>query len=396
MINNQESLAKVSKQLMFREPFYGIFLISLNKVWTKNVPTAGVTFRKTNHELLINPDFWTGLTPEKQQGLLKHELLHIAFFHTTDWKHLTDKKIANIAMDIEINQYIHASMLPEGGMTLDTFPELNLEPKKGTQYYYDKLKECQSELMDKIKDAMEAGESEITLDNGESLLIPDHSWGDEFKELSEAEQKLAKAQTGHVLKEVAEQVQKSQGNIPGELEDIIKKLSEIELPKFDWKGYIRRFAGKSTKVYTKKSRRKLNKRLIDFPGLKIKLQKHILVGIDTSGSVNKTELKEFLNEMHHMQKTGSEITIVQCDTAISHIGKFNPNQDFEVHGRGGTDFQPVIDYYNEHFQKFSCLFYLTDGECNAPQNAKGNILWVLSSQSEMNEDLPGSIIKLEL
>jgi hypothetical protein len=38
--------------------------------------------------------------------------------------------------------------------------------------------------------------------------------------------------------------------------------------------------------------------------------------------------------------------------------------------------------------------YLTDGEAPAPDNAKGNILWVLSSQSRMNDNLPGAVIKL--
>lgn len=59
-----------------------------------------------------------------------------------------------------------------------------------------------------------------------------------------------------------------------------------------------------------------------------------------------------------------------------------------------TDFQPVIDYYNERHIKYSCLMYLTDGECTAPENARGNILWVLSSVSTMNNALPGSVIQL--
>lgn len=59
-----------------------------------------------------------------------------------------------------------------------------------------------------------------------------------------------------------------------------------------------------------------------------------------------------------------------------------------------TNFQPVIDYYNENQHKYSCLIYLTDGEASTPQDAKGNILWVLSSESKMNNELPGSVIQL--
>ena len=135
----------------------------------------------------------------------------------------------------------------------------------------------------------------------------------------------------------------------------------------------------------------------DLPGLKIKRQKHILAAVDTSGSVSTSELKEFLNEMWHMTKTGSDVTLVQCDTAISHIGKFNPREELEIHGRGGTEFQPVIDHYNEHLKDYSCLIYFTDGECPAPENPRGNILWVISSKGDTSylENTYGELIKLE-
>ena len=202
------------------------------------------------------------------------------------------------------------------------------------------------------------------------------------------------AQIKHVLTQTAETVKSSAGTIPGEMEEILKRLNTLEPAKFDWKGYMRRFAGKSVKTYTKKSRRKYNKRTPEFPGLKIKQQKHILAAIDTSGSVNTDELKEFLNEIAHMHKTGSEVTICQCDVVIHSLVKFNPRDDLKVYGRRGTDFQPVIDYYNENQHKYSCLMYLTDGEASAPDNARGSILWVLSSIIKMNNKLPGSVIKL--
>jgi predicted metal-dependent peptidase len=44
----------------------------------------------------------------------------------------------------------------------------------------------------------------------------------------------------------------------------------------------------------------------------------------------------------------------------------------------------------------SCLIYFTDGEAPAPINAKGPMLWVLSSTSKDNNELPGAVIKLEL
>ena len=95
-------------------------------------------------------------------------------------------------------------------------------------------------------------------------------------------------------------------------------------------------------------------------GLKIKFKNHILVGVDTSGSVNTEELKEFFNELAHMYKTGHRITVAQCDTHLGSVKEFNPKKDWEIHGRGGTSFQPVIDHYNENKGSYTALIYLTD------------------------------------
>ena len=74
-----QSLSKAGKELMLREPYYGFFLIMLNKIWRKDLPTAGVSKNGINYQLAINDEFWTNLSEKHQLGLLKHELLHIAF-----------------------------------------------------------------------------------------------------------------------------------------------------------------------------------------------------------------------------------------------------------------------------------------------------------------------------
>lgn len=398
-MNKHETLAKASKELMLKEPFYGLLLLSLNKIWSeKMVPTAGVCLKGINYELAINPVFWESLPPIQKVGILKHELLHIAFFHLTDYSDYPDKQLLNVAMDIEINQYIDKEWLPENGCFLESFPELNMEAKKGTRYYYKILeqeKQNNNQCMQALCDAIEKGDSQCELPDGTIVEIPQHVFDNQ--ELDEATKKLIETQTKHIVNQVADQVQKARGTVPGEIAEILERINKIDPPKFDWKGYIRRFTGKSVKTYTKKSRRKYNKRMPDLPGLKIKRQKHILAAVDTSGSVSTSELKEFLNEMWHMTKTGSEVTLVQCDTAISHIGKFNPREELEIHGRGGTEFQPVIDHYNEHLKDYSCLIYFTDGECPAPENARGQILWVISSKGDTSylEDTYGELIKLE-
>ncbi len=402
-MNQTESLAKAAKDLMLEEPFYGLFLIMLNRKISEQVPTAGVNISGISYNLLVNPKFWDTLTPEQKKGILKHELLHIGFFHLTNYDHLTNHEIRNIAMDLEINQYIKRDWLPEGGMFLDTFPELNLKPKMGTLHYYDELmKAAQSGScpnLNYILDAMAQGNCTVKVTTSRGDLdanCPDHNWeaGEEDKPLSEAERKLLNKHTETILKELKDQVEKSRGTVPGEFASILDKLDEVEPSKFDWRGYLRRYTGGSTKVYTKKTRRKYNKRYEENPGLKIKQRKHVLVAIDTSGSVNKEELLEFMREIHHIHKTGADVTVIHADAAIQHIAPYNPKEEYKIYGRGGTDFNPVVDYYAENSTKYSCLVYLTDGECSSPDKSPNKILWVLSSCSTKVDHLPGATIQL--
>jgi len=392
-MDKQQSLSKISKELMLREPYYGFFLIMLNKMWRKDLPTAGVSKNGINYQLAINEEFWTSLSEKHQMGLLKHELLHIAFGHLVSFGSFRNKKLANVAMDMEINQYIDPDYLPDGGININDYEDLDLDIKAGCRYYYDKLQQlkdekdkngtCGNEEMDKLLD---------NIDNGD---VPDHSTWEEFDDLSEAEKKLIEKQIQKVLSDAKEQTIKKRGNVPGEIEGVII-IEAIVKPKFDWRSYVRRFSGTSTKVFTKKIRRKENRRYDENPGLKIKMKQHMLLAIDTSGSVSDTELTEFMNEIHHIYKAGVDITIVQCDTSINSIEEYKGKNELNVKGRGGTEFDPVLDYYNANQKKYTSLVYFTDGECYTSVKPKGRVLWVLSERSSMNESLPGHVIKLEL
>ncbi len=385
MDNIQDLVAKTTKELILTEPFYGLFLIGINKKFTDQIPTAGVSKHGIGMQLTINPEFYENLSKPHRVGLIKHELLHIAFGHLIMRDLYSDHKLFNIAADLEINQYIDISKLPEGGLLLSSFPELNLPKKAGTKEYYKLLEQAQEDgtcpALDDLMDKMD-GESEYC-----------HSTWNEFDDLSEPDKKLLQKQVEHQLKDAAETTVKKQGSIPGEFKDLIERLFNIEPAKFDWKGYLKRFVGNSSIVYTKKLRRKYNKRYSGSPGLKIKFKNHILVGVDTSGSVNNEELNEFFSELAHMSKTGHKITVAQCDTSLRTVEEFNPKKDWEIHGRGGTSFQPVIDHYNEK-GSYTALIYLTDGEAYNPDNCPNNTLWVLSSVSDMNDELPGQVIKL--
>jgi len=385
-MNTQEQIARAAKTLMLMEPFYGYFLIGLNKKIIKTIPTAGVSKKGINVDLSVNPEFFDKLPEKHRIGLLKHELLHISFGHLILRDRYEDHRLFNIAADLEINQYIDEDYLPEGGITMKMFEDLNLDERAGTDYYYKKLDEARQEG--------NCGALEGILEQMDGNSIYDHPTWEDFNELSEADKKLVQKQIEHQLKETTDTIRKRQGTIPGELAEVLDRLFKVDPPSFNWKAYLRRFVGNSSISYTKKLRRKYNKRYTANPGLKIKFKNHILVGVDTSGSVSTEELKEFMNELHHMHKTGHQITVAQCDTQINSIEVFNPKKDWDIKGRGGTSFQPVVDHYNEKKGLYTALIYLTDGEAYTPEDCPKNALWVHSTRCRINEDLPGQKIQI--
>ena len=304
MSNIHDDLSRIGKQLMFNEPFYGIFLSTLNKVVRNDVPTAGVCKNGINYQLAVNEEFWFSLNNDKKKiGLLKHELLHICFHHLTTKDDYHDHDLHNIAADIEINQHISPEYYPTDDLLLpSSFPELNLPLKAGTKKYYELLQQARQNGTSPSLNAMLDGNPSSGGTHGSADLHP--TWK-EFDNLSEADKKLVKAQIDHQIKSIVEsQRDKSRGFYPSELESYINELFEVKPPSYDWKSYFRRFFGSSSKIYTKKTRRKLNKRFQENPALKIKPKKEVLVGIDTSGSVSDKDLVEFFNEIHHMYKTG--------------------------------------------------------------------------------------------
>ena len=178
--------------------------------------------------------------------------------------------------------------------------------------------------------------------------------------------------------------------------DYISQLFEIAEPVIDWKSYLRRFNSMSTMIFTKKTRRKPNRRFGSGPALKIKQKKRTLVAIDTSGSVSKEDLLEFFNEIHHIYKSGTYIDIAECDAKIHRVYEYKgERENIEVKGRGGTDFEPVMHYLLEHRNEYANLIYLTDGECVAPQTQPIKpVLWVHSSGHKINDNLPGGKVKI--
>ena len=371
-----KDILKISRDIIMKEPFYGVFLSTLNRVETDEVPIAGVRQDGINMELGINPATWTELPYHLKYGILKHELLHVCFFHPIMRTRYADHALFNVAADIEINQHIEECWKKNGGFLE---PEhFNLPKYLGTDAYYKELQK-------------QKGKNPF-LDNILEELDRHKSWKS-IQESSEHEKKLMQKQIEHQLKD-ADKIAKSRGHLPGKIQDLLDKLNRTEDAVIDWKAFFRRFAGGSTKYYTKKTRRKQSTRFVDSPGLKIKQKNHIFVAVDTSGSVSDSEFKEFMGQVHHIYKSGTEITIGHADADVAHVEIYK-GKISERFGNGGTDFDPAIKHFNKNLRKYTSMVYFTDGECTPPKvKPMKPILWVISSKGRKLESLPGLQVQI--
>ena len=371
-------IERAYKKMLIENPFYGLFLLGLSKVIDKSVDTACVRRRGINCELVINPDYWESQDEVQQMNLLQHEVYHIVFQHMFMTPFFKNHEVLNVAADCEVNSYLQN--LDDTWIVPSMF---NAESKLGTKVYYDIImSQTPPPLPQRGGGSNNSNDLPDTKD--------DHSsWGKEFQECSDAEKQLIQNQINSQIKTAAEQTMKMRGTIPAEMQAIVDELFKPKPRVFDWKAYFRRMLGSIYDINIKKTRRKESIRFPGAAGIKHKKKVSILVAIDTSGSVNDEELKDFFSEITYIYKAGARITILECDAAISANYEYTGKWTGKVHGRGGTDFQPVIDYYRKNMKDYAALVYFTDGMCSIPNNIPRDTIWVITSAGDHKKEYPG-------
>ena len=111
------------------------------------------------------------------------------------------------------------------------------------------------------------------------------------------------------------------------------------------------------------------------------------------------DLESFFSVINRFFKYGiSSIKLLVFDVAITQeLDYVKARDEVEIKGRGGTDFQAIIDYYKKA-NKYDGMIVFTDGYAAPPEiTNKKCILWIMNNREnyESNHDwidnLPGSI-----
>jgi len=353
--------------------FYYHFLTYIDFVEKNDMgmPTMGVGVRGYKLTCFYDKTFVEKNTVKHLTSILLHECLHLIHNHikrTVGYEH----KLSNIAQDMILNHIIttiHKMKLPK--VTQEEYDEVKaknpnadirvgqescvmLDPNyKGELIFeplYRWLKE-QNEQRKQGKSHELSKETSDLLDNCESGMTVDC-----HMELDEAEQEL-KEQIGKEILEKAKMQMRGQmpGNVESALELALKKPHNNNL------SIVKKMIAATKGSAKVKTYRRLNKRVTGIKG-KIKRSLAINVLLDVSGSMSG----EFEDALSEIFRDGYSINLVQVDTRVNKIEKFERKEDLKrivIRGGGGTEISPGVQYILDPKNKVSHLpsIILTDG-----------------------------------
>lgn len=113
----------------------------------------------------------------------------------------------------------------------------------------------------------------------------------------------------------------------------------------------------------------------------------LIIGVDVSGSITSEDLSHFYTTINRFFQYGiQQIDVVQFDTQLGEVTTLSKAAEhINVKGRGGTCFQPFIDFVATHPEYDGALIY-TDGyaqQPTVPATMRTPLCWVLRSEEEL-------------
>ncbi len=372
--------------------FLGPVLCNLNVGWSNKVKTA----RTNGLDIQINPDWFMTLPEATRKTVLLHEVWHTARLHRVreeDREH----DIWNQACDFAINM-----ALDQDGYTFDGIDNICLDrrftDKAEEEIYQILMQESQNQKSNgggsgKGKSqGQSSGSSNGGGNNGEDSEQDDNSLNNDMSNeqpqdqdgQSIPQQEVTQQMVNSIVNamEQAKQAGGQQaGSIPGSVTEFIDKFLTPIIP---WTKVLQDFftALCDEQDYTWK---RPNRRYQDMymPSLQDDEEglEHLMYFIDTSGSISDAQIKRVNSEIKYIQEQirPRKLTLVQFDCAIQDIKEYELDDPFdyvEIHGRGGTNLDPVKEMIDKYKPTAAVIF--SDLEC-APMDepeCKCPVVWI--------------------
>ena len=380
-MQEERRLQKAKISLMRNEKFAlfaGVLMVGRTFV-KDDIPTACTNGR----DELYGREFVKKLRDNELAFVVLHEAMHKAYRHLTTWKKLHDENhmLANAACDYVINLELR-DLDPEGRfISMPVFRE-GENRGKVMGLIDEKYRGLNSkQVFDLLKE--EYGDQGGGVGDG----FDEHDW-DGAQDLSDEDKEKLARDIDQAMRQGLMAQQKIAGRGTGGMS---RDLAELMQPKIDWREVLREFVKTTCRARDASSWRRVNRRFLSgdtyMPSLIGERVGHLVVAVDTSGSVGVNELKEFLSEVKGIAEevNPEKVDLLYWDSSIAGHEEYTDTNVSNIitstkpRGGGGTSPSCITKYLEEKHIEPECCIVLTDGYVGDDWggNWPSPVLWVI-------------------
>lgn len=360
-------------------PFFGTLALFADLRMTDQISTAATDGKS----IWFNPIFIDKLEMPALCGLVAHELLHAALRHGTRRRE-RDALLWNIAADVVVNGMIRADTgysLPEGGVEMPKLAHLSVEE------VYEQLATGRHRLPKLTLVDLGANLPDSGRGPGSEGVLDEHSqqelerlWNSALQQADAVTRRIKRGFGSSGLDSIREFDQARQA--PQNWRDLLWQFM-VSTP-FDFGGFDRRFIHR--KLYLEEA---------------VGESVEVAICIDTSASIGKDELGQFMAEIQSILDAYPQIrgTLFYADTDLYGPHDFGADVAMpEVKGGGGTSFKPFfrwVERENAHGNRPVCI-YFTDGYGDFPSSApESPVLWLVLPGGLVSSGYPfGEVVRM--
>ena len=360
----EERRVQKAKISLMRNPKFalwsGIMMVGKTRV-SDDIPTACTNGR----DEMYGREFVKELKDPELNFVVLHENLHKAFRHLTTWKKLSDenRSLCNEACDYVINLKLKDLDPTESVIAMPRYKDgpMKGKPMGLIDEKYRGLNTKQ--VFDLLKEEQKNG------GGGGGGGFDEHDW-DGAQELSAEAKRELERDIDQALRQGVMAQQKVAGTNAGGLD---RDLMDLLGPKVDWREVLREFVKATCHAKDTSSWRRVNRRFLStgtyMPSMIGEKVGHLVIAIDTSGSVGQRELSEFLGEVKGIAEEvkPSQVDLIYWDVEVAAHEEYTEGMVGDIvsstkpRGGGGTSPSCISAYLKDKRIEPECVIILTDG-----------------------------------
>ena len=362
----REKLIQARVSLLIKQPFFGNLATRLKLVngddWLPTAATDGRNF-------YYNTRFVNELTVGETMFLFGHEVLHVVYDHMGRFDG-RDKQLANIAADYCVNGDLIRNGIGSTITTVDIIHDRKYYDWSFEEVYDDLYENAEKidiqDLLDKVlDDHLEDGDSGQGEEGKDGKDGKDGKSGKGRPKLTAEEKRQIKEEMKEAVMSAAQSA--GAGNVPG---NIKRMIAEWTQPKIDWRSLLQQQIEsviRSDFTFMRPNRKSWHIDAV-LPGMDNDEKVDVCIGVDMSGSISNTMVKDFFSEIKGIMDQYQDFSIkIWCfDTSVYNHAEFDPSNiddllEYEPTGGGGTDFDANWNYMKQEGIEPKKFIMFTDG-----------------------------------